>query len=166
MWLDEEWGVVKRSRLGSHMLAKHSLNQRSSTSAVLQLDQIANSCFRQLDRRDGADKSRRVRQMVDESVCRERQNDLGSRKSLENPGDESGLNARKPTLVQKEDRAACLGLPATDFGDDAVRHVFEPTVPYDDLVTVNLMTPFVQFFFEMVGVSGVDVDEVVLEVEV
>ena len=103
--------------------------------------------------------------MVDKRIRCKREYDFRRRKLLKNPGDECQFYLRKSSLVEKENGTASPGLSLVDFANDVVGHIFEPAVVDDNLFPINYVSTLRQNSFEVISMSGLDIDEVVFAIE-
>ena len=141
------------------------MNERPSAIAVTELNQVRYSFFCQFEWAHHLDKLWRIHKKIDKGICRKGQNNFRPRKFLENPRNETDFYLGKAALVQEKKRTAGSWLTAVDFGNNAVRLIFEQAVEDDDFFVIDVIVTLAQDLTEVSRVGGCYIDKVVFEVE-
>ena len=164
-WPNEKRRVVCCSGCHAGVIPQQPLNERASAFPVPKSDKVSYLRFGQLQRRDRLRDLRGLRQMVDESVRGESQNDFRGREFGENAGDQRQLYLGKPGLIEKEDGSSRTRLPSENRLKNAFDLVLEQTRSDDDSVFVDLLSALRENFSEMVGMSCFLIDEIEFAVD-
>ena len=148
------------------MISQQPLNEGSSAFAISKVDKVFYLRFGQLQGRDRFGDLGRLRQVIDEGVGSERQNDFRGRELSEYSGDQRHLHLGISGLIEKEDRPSRTRLPTMNGLKNALNLVLERTCADDDPVFVDLVAALCENLSEMVGMCHFFVDEIELAVDV